>query len=117
MEEIKIAIGAMGLFVIILMLLLLRTRRHLRKAVSQRQSTAARHGQIYEQYFPLLKDYPYESKDFRFLGTPVDGVQFTEDGIILVEFKSGTSRLSKKQKEIRKLVEEGKVRFEEYRVE
>lgn len=117
MEEMEITVGALGFFVILLFLLLTRTRRRLRKAVSQRQSTAARHGQIYEQYFPMLKDYPYESKDFRFLGSPVDGVQFTEDGIILVEFKSGTSRLSKKQRHIRKLVEEGKVRFEEYRLE
>lgn len=117
MEEMEIAIGALVVFVIILLLLLLRTRRRLRQAVSQRQSTAARHGQIYEQYFPMLKDYPYDPKDFRFLGTPVDGVQFTEDGIILVEFKSGRSRLSKKQRKIKKLVEEGKVRFEEYRAE
>ncbi len=117
MEEIEIAVGALGFFVILLFLLLTRTRRHLRQAVSQRQSTAVRHGQIYEQYFPMLKNYPYDPKDFRFLGTPVDGVQFTEDGIIMVEFKSGTSRLSRKQRKIRKLVEKGKVRFEEYRVE
>ena len=30
----------------------------------------------------------------RFLGAPIDGVQFEDDRVILVEFKSGRSRLS-----------------------
>ena len=54
---------------------------------------------------------------FRFLGAPIDGVQFEDDRIVLVEFKSGQSRLSSRQRRIRDLVREGRVEFREVRVD
>lgn len=75
---------------------------------------ATTHGRIYEQYFPFLKEYPYDPREFRFLGTPVDGVQFENDGIVFVEFKSGSSRLSERQKHIKNLVMSKKVSFREF---
>jgi predicted Holliday junction resolvase-like endonuclease len=44
----------------------------------------------------------------------VDGVQFTEDAVIFVEFKMNRSRLSENQQRIKALVEEGRVFWEEY---
>ena len=80
----------------------------------RRQSLSTSYGRITEQWFPLLKSYPYEPQDFRFLGSPVDGVQFNEDSVIFIEFKANKSRLSEKQRRIKKLVEEGHVYWEEF---
>ena len=79
-----------------------------------KRSLATTYGRITEQWFPLLKSYPYDPQDFRFLGSPVDGVQFEEDCIVFVEFKANKSRLSEKQRRIKKLVEEGHVYWEEF---
>jgi predicted Holliday junction resolvase-like endonuclease len=50
------------------------------------------------------------------LGTPIDGVQFTEDAVVLIEFKAAGSQLSQRQRAIKRMVEEGAVRFEVHRV-
>jgi predicted Holliday junction resolvase-like endonuclease len=60
--------------------------------------------------------FPWDPSNFRFLGTPIDGVQFEDDRVILVEFKTGNSQLSKRQRHIRELVNDGKVDFEVIRV-
>lgn len=80
----------------------------------QKQSLSTTYGRITEQWFPLLNQYPYDPQDFRFLGSPIDGVQFNEDSIVFVEFKANKSRLSEKQRRIKKLVEEGHVYWEEF---
>ena len=41
---------------------------------------------------------------------------FSEDEIVFLEIKIGTSTLSEKQRNIKRLIEGGKVRFEEHRV-
>ena len=69
-----------------------------------------------EQFLPFLKDYPYNEQNFRFIGSPIDGVQFEDDKIVLVEFKVGGSNLTGKQKRIKELVEKKKVKFEEIRL-
>lgn len=83
---------------------------------SKKQSQSTRYGKMTEQFLPFLKSYPYDENRFRFLGTPIDGIQFTDDGIILVEFKAANSRLSPEQKKIKNLIEDKKVYFEEYRI-
>ena len=59
-----------------------------------------------------MEAYPWDSKQFRFLGSPIDGIQFEEDKIVLVEFKSSSSQISVKQRKIKELVEQRKVEFE-----
>jgi predicted Holliday junction resolvase-like endonuclease len=81
----------------------------------RRQSLSTTYGRITEQWFPLMPDYPYDPQNFRFLGSPVDGVQFEEDRIVFVEFKANRSRLSKNQEHYRRLIEEGYVYWEEFR--
>lgn len=85
--------------------------------VSRKQSLSTKYGRMSEQFMPFLEDYPYDSDRFRFLGDPIDGVQFNDEEIIFMEFKTSSSRMSCRQKEIRDLVERGKVKFEEFRME
>lgn len=81
---------------------------------TRQRSLSASYGRITEQWFPLMDGYPYDSANFRFLGTPVDGVQFEDDKIVFVEFKSHRAELSAAQKRLKRLVETGKVTWEEF---
>ena len=81
---------------------------------TKQRSLSASYGRITEQWFPLMDRYPYDSANFRFLGTPIDGVQFEEDRIVFIEFKSNRSELSSAQKKFKRLIETGKVSWEEY---
>ena len=104
-------------FIIVLLTLVLkRTLGGLSREGSLRRSESTRYGQITEQFMPFISDYPYDSKQFRFLGSPIDGVQFEEDKIVMIEFKSAGSKLSTRQRKIRNLIKEGKVDFQEIRV-
>ena len=82
-----------------------------------RRGDAVRRGFTTEQWLPLAESYPWDPRNFRFLGAPIDGVQFEDDRVVLVEFKSGRSRLSDRQMHIRELVQSGKVEFREIRVD
>ncbi|HDN96012.1 MAG TPA: endonuclease [Thermoplasmatales archaeon] len=77
----------------------------------QKKSMASLYGKITEQFAPFMKDYPYDTKKFRFIGSPIDGIQFEDDKIIFVEFKSAGGKLSQEQKKIKKLVEDKKVEW------
>lgn len=81
---------------------------------SRQRSISASYGRITEQWFPLMERYPYDSANFRFLGTPIDGIQFEEDRIVLIEFKSRNAELSTTQRRLKQLVKQGKVYWEEY---
>jgi len=80
---------------------------------SNLRSNAVRQGLTLEQWIPMSENYPWDHRNFRFLGYPIDGIQFEDEKILLVEFKSGNSRMSNKQKAIQQLVENGKVEFVE----
>jgi predicted Holliday junction resolvase-like endonuclease len=93
-----------------------RLSRVLNVERSRRQSLSTRYGLLTEQFLPLVTAYPWNPANFRFLGSPIDGIQFEEGEIIVVEFKAGNSQLTKTQKRIRDLVSAGKVRFEVVRI-
>ena len=84
----------------------------LKKIKSDKISQSTKYGQISEEFFPLEQSYPYESKNFKFLGNPIDGIQFNNDRIIIIEFKTNKSQLSQKQRHIRDLIINNKVDFE-----
>jgi hypothetical protein len=67
-----------------------------------------------KRYHEKMKYYPYELERFRILGTPVDGVQFEEDGIIFVLFKDTNVPLTKEQEHLKTLLENGKVHWFEF---
>lgn len=70
-----------------------------------------------EQFMPFLKHYPHDPQRFRFLGTPIDGVQFEDDKIIFIEFKTSGSRLTDIQKKVIDMVDKKRVYFEEFRID
>ena len=84
---------------------------------SQKKSSETRIGQVYEQMAPFLEGFKHNPKDSHFLGQPIDYVIFEEDKIVFLEVKYGYSRLSERQEKIKKLVEQGKVAWEELRNE
>ena len=108
---------AQAFVILLLTFLVKKTLGGRSREVSLRRSEATRYGQITEQFMPFISEYPYDSKQFRFLGSPIDGVQFEEDKIVMIEFKSAGSQLSTRQRRIRNLVREGKVDFQEIRVD
>jgi len=79
------------------------------------RSQNVKHGKSMEQMMPFSKDYPYDPRGFRFIGDPVDGVQFNDDGIVFVEFKTGNAQLSERQKRTRENIEKKRVEFREVR--
>ena len=89
-----------------------KLQANLTKTTSDKISLSTKYGQISEEFFPLEQSYPYNSKDFKFLGNPIDGIQFNEDKIILIEFKTNSSKLSTKQRHIRNLINDKQVEFE-----
>jgi len=88
----------------------------LNKVVHQKKSSEVRLGKIGENLAPFMDGWPWDSNNFRFIGNPIDGIQFTEDEIIFVEIKTGKSRLSKGQILCKDLIEKGKVRFVSFRI-
>ena len=86
--------------------------RRLAQERFRNRSQSTTYGRITEQFLPLVDSFPWDPSNFRFLGSPIDGVQFEDDRIILVEFKAANSQLSKRQRQIRDLVNARKVDFE-----
>ncbi len=110
-------VGGLALGLAVAVLYSLRITRSYIALRRLRRGDAVRRGFTTEQWLPLAEAYPWDPRNFRFLGAPIDGVQFEDDRIVLVEFKSGRSRLSEKQVRIRDLVKSGRVEFREVRVD
>ena len=78
-------------------------------------------GQVVEHLAPWFDGFPYNPKDARFLGSPVDLVVFDglDDGrlrgIVFVEVKTGASALTTRERLVRDAVRDGRVAFEEFR--
>lgn len=92
-------------------------REQLTTLDSQKRSLSTVYGKTTEQFAPFMERYPFNSQDFRFIGTPVDGIQFEDDKVVFVEIKAGRSAgLSPKQERIKKLIEERKVEWFEFSI-
>jgi predicted Holliday junction resolvase-like endonuclease len=73
-------------------------------------------GKQAEQFMTLMYQYPYDRSGFRFLGSPIDGIQFNENDIVFVEFKTENATLTEKQVRIKNLIEGGNVKWMEIRI-
>ena len=94
----------------------LQLYKRLKQELFRKRSQSSKYGKLTEQFLPLVDSFPWDPGNFRFLGSPIDGVQFEDDRIILVEFKAANSQLSPLQRHIRDLVNDGEVSFEVIRV-
>tara|TARA_B100000315_G_scaffold197645_1_gene188999 strand:- start:169 stop:480 length:312 start_codon:yes stop_codon:yes gene_type:complete len=82
---------------------------------SVHRSTLVKHGKSFEQLFPYMSSYPYDMNNFRFIGSPIDGLSFEDNSVVFVEFKTGKSKLTKKQERVKKLIKDKKVEWKEIR--
>ncbi len=80
-------------------------------------SMSSLYGKTMEKFAPFMKKYRHDPKKFRFIGSPIDGVQFDDDKITFVEFKTSSSKLSSAQKRIKDIIKKKNVYFEEFRME
>ncbi len=83
---------------------------------SSKTSQSVKYGKTMEQWAPFLEDFPYSYEKFKFIGDPIDGIIFDDNKIIFCEIKSSSSSLSQKQKKIKKLVEDKKIDWLEFRI-
>jgi len=115
-----ILIGALAVWVYVLLWKVGYTRRVREDAVQR--SLAVTAGKVHEQLIPYLPAFPYNPKDARFLGSPVDLVVF--DGlaegrvrrIVFVEVKTGGAGLTGRERMVREAVRAGEVEWVELRV-
>ena len=73
-------------------------------------------GQTAEKLAPFLESFEFNPQKCQFLGQPIDYVVFDDDEVVFIEIKSGKAKLSAKQKNIKKLIEEKKIRWKEIRI-
>ena len=83
-----------------------------------RQSEAVIKGNISEQLAPFLPGFPFNPKDCRFIGKPIDLIVFDTENqeIVFVEVKTGSSGLTKKEKQLKKIIKNRNIRWYEYRL-
>jgi predicted Holliday junction resolvase-like endonuclease len=84
-----------------------------------RRSQSVTRGKVTECLIPYFPDFPYNPKDARFLGTPVDLIVF--DGlsdadevqkVVFVEIKTGkAANLSKRERAVRECIKAGRVQY------
>lgn len=86
------------------------------KLMFQKKQSEIVTGQIAEKLAPFLKDFKHDPQNVQFLGNPIDFIAFEENGITLIEIKSGNSRLTKKQRNIKTLIKQKKIFWEELRI-
>tara|TARA_B100001750_G_C15475368_1_gene582171 strand:+ start:575 stop:958 length:384 start_codon:yes stop_codon:yes gene_type:complete len=110
--KMEIVILVLSLALVITVIWISRMSRELKQEQFRNRSLSSKYGKLTEQFLPLIDSYPWNSQKFRFLGSPIDGVQFEDDKVIFVEFKTGNSQLSKNQRHIRDIVEANKVEFQ-----
>jgi predicted Holliday junction resolvase-like endonuclease len=88
---------------------------------SVKQSQAVISGKVYEQLLPYFPDFPFNPKDVRFLGSPVDLVVFEGldrgalERVVFVEVKTGQATLSLRERQLRDAVRAGRVEWAEIR--
>lgn len=64
----------------------------------------------------IKNNYPYSIENFRYIGNPIDGIQFDKDKIIFVLFKSNKLKLTPTQEKIKELISNGYVMWKEFNI-
>jgi len=80
-------------------------------------------GKFIERFIPFLKKLPYEPSDMHFLGQPIDYIVFQGlhedkiDRVIFVEVKTGSSKLTKREKSLKETIEKKRVGWKEINID
>ena len=92
------------------------------RADAIRRSSAVVSGKVSEHLAPYMAGFPYNPKDARFLGTPIDFLVFdgmSDDDVrevVFLEVKTGGSSLTTRERRVRDAVQAGRVSWKEFRV-
>ena len=92
------------------------------RADAIRRSSAVVSGKVSEHLAPYMAGFPYNPKDARFLGTPIDFLVFdgmSDDDVrevVFLEVKTRGSNLTTRERRVRDAVLAGRVRWKEFRV-
>lgn len=88
------------------------------KKETLKKSRAILGGQFAEQIAPYLPEFPCNPGDVTFIGKPIDFIAFpgSAEGkeineILFIEVKTGNSKLSERERQIKKAVESGRVKY------
>lgn len=99
----------------------LSERRRKLASVSEKLAASVNIGCVLERLAPSMPSFPYNRNDCRSLFEPIDYVIFhgltaagAVDRIVFADVKTGSARLSLRQKAIRGLVESGDVEWSTY---
>ena len=118
-----VEIYSLGGIIILILILFIRERRaryssqqKYKKLLSQKKSSEVRLGHISETIAPFLESFEFNPEECAFLGKPIDYISFSKEAITIVEIKSGKAQLTKKQRQIRDLIKDGKVYWKEVRI-
>lgn len=90
------------------------------EAVQRSQAIIA--GKVHEQLIPYLPAFPFNPKDVRFLGSPVDLVVFDglADGrlrrVVFLEVKTGGAGLTSRERSVRDVIQAREVEWAELRI-
>ena len=90
--------------------------KKIEKLTNEKQPPPTTDDEIAEQFDQVMEQYPYPAENFRFIGSPIDGIQFEDDQILFVEFKTNELKPTPVQQKVKKLVENGKIRWFEFQV-
>ncbi|NNM67155.1 MAG: hypothetical protein HKM06_03970 [Spirochaetales bacterium] len=88
------------------------------------QSRSVLLGQVAEHFAPILEGFPFNPKDARFLGQPVDYLVFdglSDDSqqvqIVFCEIKTGSAGLSAREKALKAAVDAHRVSYRLFRID
>lgn len=109
-------IGAMGAAIVILIFYIKSQNEKIAALQFAKSSQSVKYGKVSEQWAPFMKDYPYDPNNSRFLGSPIDFVQFEEDKVVFVEVKTNTAKLNPREENLKKLIQDKKVEWREFRI-
>jgi len=92
--------------------------KELSELKSQQQSKSVRLGLISEQTIGMLPNFPFDVKEMRFLGSPIDYIafDFEKEFIYFIEVKTGKSKLNNRQKIIKSIIKKGNIKFSEIKI-
>lgn len=91
-----------------------------RKAIAGSQ--AAISGRVLEKFAPYVPDFPWNPRDARFIGDPVDFVIFDGlsegqvKGVVFVEVKSGAGTLNGNERRVQAAIAERRVEWRLFRL-
>jgi len=111
------------LFLVLLFLLILfiylykRAKDKLKNLEFNYKSMYVKHGKNWENFVPFMDNYPGNKENSVFIGNPIDFISFDEDSVKFIEVKTGKSQLNEKQKKVKELVENKRVKWYEIRFE